>query len=285
MRKLTWNGKVVLEGTDNTVAADRTTALEQKCHLGSLKAFVARYHPKADVVVYNGFATEEDFSLIDGDEIVTLERGVMPEREALGALMTSRHTPGVHGAMVGATVGVAGLGGLGSHIAMALARMGIGRLVLVDFDVVEPTNLNRQAYAIHHLGMTKALALKEQLAAIHPYTEVVVHALRVNPENAMDLFGGCDVVVEAFDRPDQKAMLVETLLTKGQMPVVAASGVAGLYSGNTVRAQRFSERLYLVGDQVHGARPGEGLMAPRVMIAAGHQALLVVQLLTGQVDL
>lgn len=251
----------------------------------TLMALVSAYHPEAEIVIYNGFATRCNYLLKVGDEIFTYSKGAALSSDQLQSLMLSRHTPGSRALFQSAVVGVAGVGGLGSHVAFALARLGIGKLVLADFDLVEPTNLNRQAYTLAHLGMPKVEALKGQLLEANPFIHVSCHEARVNALNAKEFFGHCDVVVEAFDAPECKAELVNALLETCEMPIIAASGIAGLYSGNAIIAKRVTRRLFLVGDCVKGAGPHEGLMLPRVMIAAGHQALLVAQLLTDTIDL
>ena len=171
------------------------------------------------------------------------------------------------------------MGGLGSAVAVALARMGIGKLILADFDVVEPSNLNRQQYFIDQLGQTKAAALEANLKRINPYVSYESHCVKVSPKNIHELFGGVDVMVEAFDRADQKAMLMQHFKTA---PLVAASGLAGYGSGETIRVRKMGKQIYIVGDCETGAAPGCGLMAPRVGIAAHMQANTVLRILLGE---
>jgi sulfur carrier protein ThiS adenylyltransferase len=235
-----------------------------------------REKPDADVLICNGAAMTGDVVLQEGDTVAFIQRGEIPPPEELEALMASRHTPGVHEKIKGATVGIAGLGGLGSAIAVALARIGVGRLILADFDVVEPSNLNRQQYFIDQLGLTKTDALVANLNRINPYVQYEAHCVRVTPENMAELFGEVDVMVEAFDRADQKAMLLQSF--KGA-PVVAASGLAGYGPSDTIGVQKMGKNIYIVGDLETGAAPGCGLMAPRVGIAAHMQANMVLRLL------
>ena len=185
-------------------------------------------------------------------------------KEELHAALVARHGEAVQSRLDGASVGVAGLGGLGSNIAVHLARLGVGRLVLVDFDVVDVTNLNRQHYTMRDLGVPKAIALLEQLEAINPYLNYETYIERIIPANAARLFAGCDVVCEAFDRADQKAMLIETLL--------AAMPGTPLVSGS----------LYVCGDGTSDIADGMGLMAPRVAVCAAHQATAALRLLLGE---
>ncbi len=248
----------------------------------TLHALRDRVKPGADVLVYNGAAVADDVALAEGDRVALIRRGETPPADELEALMVARHTPGVHERVKRSAVGIAGLGGLGSAVAVALARVGVGRLVLADFDVVEPSNLNRQQYFIDQLGLPKAEALAANLRRINPYVEYEVHAVRLVPENIPLLFPDVDVMVEAFDRADQKAMLLQTFGAHfPQTPLVAASGLAGYGPGETIGVRKLGKRVFVVGDLATSAAPGCGLMAPRVGIAAHMQANLVLRLLLG----
>lgn len=249
----------------------------------TLAELAATVKPDADILILNGFPAPGDSLLRAGDSVFMIRRGEIPAEDELEYLMSSRHTPGVHARLKGATVGIAGVGGLGSAIAVALARVGVGRLIIADFDVVEPSNLNRQQYFVDQLGMYKVDALRDNLARINPYVTVEAHRLILTPDNIPELFTPSSIVVEAFDRADMKAMLVDTVLEKmPSVTVVAASGLAGYGSNNSITTRRVSRRLYLIGDTVSEARPGNGLMAPRVGIAAGHQANQVVRIILGE---
>jgi sulfur carrier protein ThiS adenylyltransferase len=245
---------------------------------------VAELHKAgADVLILNGFPAPAGTVLNNGDELFLIRRGEVPTRVELEGLMASRHTPGVHALLKRASVGIAGVGGLGSAIAVALARVGVGRLVIADFDVVEPSNLNRQQYFIDQIGRFKVEAMFENLQRINPYVTVEAHCVLLCPENIPVIFSDCPIVVEAFDRADMKAMLVNRVLeSMPQSTVVAASGVAGYGSNNSIATRKVSQRLYLVGDTVSEAAPGNGLMAPRVGIAASHQANQVVRIILGE---
>lgn len=237
-----------------------------------------------DVILVNGFTGEKETRLHEGDELVLIKKGTLPGEEELEALMCSRHTPNVHEVFKNAKVAIAGLGGLGSNIAVALARVGIGELILVDYDVVEPSNLNRQSYEISDIGQSKCHALVDQLKRINPYNSYKAVNQRIEKEDVADLFGEVDVIVEAFDDATYKAMLVNEVLTNMTQPIVSGSGMAGLYSPNTIQTKQMAKRLFICGDGVHEAKQFEGLMAPRVIVAAGHQATMVCQILLDQVS-
>ena len=184
-----------------------------------------------------------------------------------------------------ATVAVCGLGGLGSNIALALARAGVGRLLLLDFDRVDLSNLHRQQYKAAQIGQYKTAALAQNLQEIAPYLQTDLRTVRVTADNLAYLLAPADIVCEAFDEPEAKAMLVEGVLT--QMPekyLLAASGMAGLGTGNMIRSRRVSPHFYLCGDEVSDVADCGALFAPRVMLCAAHQALLAVRIIAGEFD-
>lgn len=234
------------------------------------------------VVILNGFQTGDDLPLTDGDCVTVIEKGVLPPPDVLEAMMAARHSPGVFQKVKHARVAIAGLGGLGSHIAFALARTGVGHLHLVDFDTVEPSNLNRQCYRIRDLGKPKTHALAEQLTDVNPYLTITTDCVRVTADNAAALFADDPFICEAFDAPDAKATLIDAVLSHyPNSIIVAASGMAGYDSCNDIRTRRITDRLYLCGDGQTAARPGYGLMAPRVSVCAGHQANMILRLILG----
>lgn len=209
----------------------------------------------------------------------------MVTQEELTRAMVIRHGAENQQKLSRATVGIAGLGGLGSHIAVSLARLGVGRLILADFDAVDLTNLNRQHYFLRHLGRPKAEALREQLMDLNPYLTYEAHTVRVTETNACALFSGCDVICEAFDRADQKAMLAEAVLTGlPDTPLVSGSGMAGWGSANRIATVRRFGHFYVCGDGESDIADGVGLTAPRVAVCAAHQATMVMRLLLGQTE-
>lgn len=241
------------------------------------------FKPDADLLIVNGFPARENCTLRAGDGVVLIRRGEAPSAEEFEALVTARHTPGVHEKIKRASVGIAGLGGLGSSVAVALARLGVGEMILSDYDVVEPSNLNRQQYFTDQIGMTKVEALTRNLKRINPYIRITGHEVRLTAENIPGIFKRAGVVVEAFDAPDAKAMLCNTVLSR--LPdafVVGVSGLAGYGPSEEIRIRRFSGRCFMVGDGETAAGPGVGLMSPRVGVAAHHQASLVLRILLGE---
>ncbi len=246
----------------------------------TLFALRDRVKPEADIVILNGAAMNVDAPLKEGDEVNLITRGEKPSADELEALMASRHTPGVHAKLKAATVGIAGLGGLGSAIAVALARVGVGKLIVADFDVVEPSNLNRQQYFVDQIGMHKTDALVSNLRKINSYVQVEAHTVKLTPENLFPMFGKVDVMIEAFDRADQKAMLLQAFTAqKPDVPFIGASGMAGFGLEETIGIKKMGRNIYIVGDLETGACPGCGLMAPRVGIAAHMQANLALRLI------
>ena len=201
-------------------------------------------------------------------------------REQLDQAFDARFPEEMRTKLRNARVAVAGLGGLGSTIAVMLARSGVGELLLVDFDTVDVTNLNRQMYLIPQLGKPKAEALPEILYQINPYLTYRSVCIKVTPDNVKELFSEYPIVCEAFDKPDQKAMLVRELLM--QCPktiVVSGNGMAGYADANEIRTCQVMKRLYVCGDQSTDVGNGIGLIAPRVAVCAAHEANKVLQLI------
>ena len=199
-------------------------------------------------------------------------------KEQLQAAMDQRFSREIRQRLAEARVGIAGLGGLGSHIAVMLARTGVGTLHLVDFDVVDLTNLNRQQYFLPQLGQEKTHALCQLLRQINPYLTLLPQTVRVTEENAGELFCEDPILCEAFDQPEQKAMLEQCPNTT----VISGSGMAGYGSANDIHSRKAARRLYLCGDETTDLAPFRGLMAPRVSVCAGHQANLAVRLILGE---
>ncbi|MBP2653828.1 MAG: thiF [Firmicutes bacterium] len=177
-------------------------------------------------------------------------------------------------------IGIGGAGGLGSNCAQFLARSGFRKFKIVDFDVVDYSNLNRQFYFSDQVGCMKIEALKENLRLINPLLEVELLPERVDAANIADLFIDCDVVVEAFDSPELKRLVVEQYLNSGKL-VVAASGLAGWGNSDRITVRRVKENFYLVGDLVTGIGPDSPPLAPCVTIAAAKQADVILSHVLG----
>ena len=181
-----------------------------------------------------------------------------------------------------AKVCILGLGGLGSNVAVLLARSGIGYLKLIDFDVVEASNLNRQQYRISHIGIKKTEAIKTIIKEINPFVEIDTFDIKVDRENILSVVEDIEIVVEAFDRAETKAMAIEELLTNKNKIVISASGMAGLGSANEVITRKIKENFYLIGDNYSDYEEYSGIMSTRVMLCAAHQANMVLRLILGE---
>lgn len=209
----------------------------------------------------------------------------MVTQEQLEQAMDRRFSKEVYKRFKQAKVCIAGLGGLGSNIALMLARSGIGTLKLIDFDDVDITNLNRQAYRIEHIGIPKTKALQEMIGEINPYIRVETVQEKVTEENIKEIFTGERLVCEAFDNPEYKAMLVNYLLEQqSDTVVVSGSGMAGVGSSNYICTKQKMKRLYVCGDGESDAYAGMGLLSPRVSICAGHQANMLLRLILGETE-
>jgi len=179
-----------------------------------------------------------------------------------------------------AIVGIAGLGGLGSNVAVALARGGVGRLVIVDFDTIDKSNLNRQQYFTDQIGEEKVSALTENLKRVNPQVSIEGHKVKLDAGNIPDIFADCEVIAECFDKAEEKQMLVEAVLGKMDKPVVVSvSGLAGYGNSNAIKTRRISERLILIGDNESGIDTVGLLTAARVGIAACHQANAIIEVI------
>jgi len=177
-------------------------------------------------------------------------------------------------------VGIAGAGGLGSNCAMLLARAGVGTLVICDFDTVERNNLNRQFYFLHQCGMKKTEALKENLKMIDEDINVIARDIKLDRQNIPEVFAGCDVIVEAFDRAEMKEMIIETVQTEMPgVPLIVASGLAGWGRNDSIRSRKIDDNLYVCGDESQEVSEDNPPLAPRVVIVAAMQANFVVEIL------
>jgi len=248
-----------------------------------LKDLVDTYKPGADLFIVNGFPASPDTVPADGGICCLIRRGETPTEEEMKSLLAARHTPGVHEIVQKARVGIMGLGGLGTVVAGAMARIGVGKLTLADFDVVEPSNLNRQQYSISQIGEKKTEALKKNLLQMNPYIMIKTVDGLLTEESIPQFFKDVDVLAECFDDPAMKAAALRTVLTN--MPgtgYVGASGLAGYGDNNVIRTQKIHANVYIIGDGTSAAGPGQGLMAPRVGIAAHHQANQILRILLGK---
>ena len=179
-----------------------------------------------------------------------------------------------------ATVAICGLGGLGSNIAISLARAGIGKLILIDFDKVDVSNLHRQQYKMNQIGMFKTEALISNLKEISPYTKYEIFTTKISEDNYMDLLKEADVICEAFDNPEAKAMLVNNVLEHlPESYLVAASGMAGMDTPNIIKTRNIMKHFYLCGDEKNGVNNSESLISARVMLCASHEALTVLRII------
>lgn len=207
----------------------------------------------------------------------------IPKKEDFEKALIMRHGKKLHEKLSKGSVAICGLGGLGSNIAISLARAGIGRLHLIDFDRVDLTNLNRQQYAVSQLGEYKTEALKANLLNIAPYCELKTDTVKITEDNAKNLLFDEDIICEAFDKAEQKAMLVNCVLEKlPEKYLVAASGMAGIGSANSIKTRKLTDKFYLCGDEISDAYEKAELVPSRVMICAAHQAHTVIRILAGE---
>lgn len=210
---------------------------------------------------------------------------MFPTREEMYRALEERHGKEVQKKFTKASVAVCGLGGLGSNIAISLAHAGIGKLTLIDFDRVDISNLHRQQYRACQLGMNKTEALSANLREIAPYVELETHTVRITEHNIGELLCNSDIICEAFDQPEAKAVLVNGVMEYfPDKYLVAASGMAGFASANTIRTRRITSHFYLCGDGVSDVADDIGLVSSRVMVCAAHQAHMVLRILANKYE-
>jgi len=180
------------------------------------------------------------------------------------------------------SVGIAGAGGLGSNIAISLARAGVGRLVIVDFDSVEESNLNRQYYFRDQIDMVKVEALKENISRIDESIKVEIFNHRLTKDTMDRPFHDVDVIVEALDKAETKTTFIEEIMQKlPKIPVVGCSGVAGYGNSERIKTKKLGN-LYMVYDEQAKDSDKDVLMGPRVILMANWQANIVLEILLGE---
>jgi sulfur carrier protein ThiS adenylyltransferase len=186
-----------------------------------------------------------------------------------------RNVPGSAAVLRAATVGVVGCGGLGSNAAVALVRAGVGRLILVDRDLVEASNLNRQYFFQADIGRRKVEALADHLHAIHPDVAIEMHPLALVPELVPALFATADLLIEALDRAEAKQWLIESWCRAfPKRFIICASGLSGLGRTEEIKVRR-AGRIILCGDEQSDM--SQGLCAPRVAMVANMQANCAIE--------
>ena len=211
---------------------------------------------------------------------------MIPTKEEMYAALVERHGAELQKKLSEASVAVRGLGGLGSNIAFALARAGVGRLHIIDFDNVDISNLNRQQYFADQIGIPKTEALFVNLKRIAPYIEIKRDCVKLTEENIPYLLDGDSIIAEAFDKADQKAMLVNAVLENfPQKYLVSGSGMAGIAPSNMITTRRISKRFYLCGDGVSDISDGMGLVSSRVLLCAAHQAHAVIRIIAEEYEI
>ena len=246
----------------------------------TIAKLAAIHKPAADIFILNGFPVSSDTTLNDGDSCSLIQKGIVPLPSEMDALLSSRHTPGIQNIIRNSSIAILGLGGLGSAVAGAMAKIGIGKMLLSDYDVVEPSNLNRQQYFVDQIGMKKTVALKENLLRMSPSVSLKLIDEQLTGPRLPKLFSNVDVLIECFDDPVMKAVTLRSILTEMQnIAYVGSSGMAGFGDNNTILTRMLRPGVFIVGDNVSAASPGMGLMAPRVGIAAHHQANQALRIL------
>lgn len=173
-------------------------------------------------------------------------------------------------------IGVAGCGGLGSNTAHNLVRLGFRNFLLIDFDHIENTNLNRQFYFLDQIGMIKCEALKMNLQKINPDLNIETKQIKVEKNNIKSLFKNCDLIVEGFDKVEYKTLLIEEL--SPEIPSVSATGLGNYWNVDNISTRRINKNLIVIGDMESDVDKGVSPLSPGVTIAAAKQAAGILKL-------
>lgn len=238
------------------------------------------FYKKEAIPIVNGISVHPNQELLNKDRVLFFHPDKPLSSSFLSTLLKQRYGHPFWKVLQQATVAIAGLGGLGSHLALFLGRSGIGTLHLYDDDHVDITNIFRQAYHLHHLNLPKTEAMKDILVQSAPCTTVHLHPLRLTDKNVVEQLGPMPIVCEAFDRPESKALLANKLLSLPKPPIlIASSGMAGVGNSNDIQTVKKGKHFYLCGDGSSSIDTAPGLLAPRVALCAAHQANLVLSIL------
>ena len=264
----------VVEKTIRLNGAPVTTAAETYADLRT---------DAVDTLIVNGHARPWQQMVIEGDDVLLFAADKRPSPALWRAIYDARYGRDVMDRLQAGSVAICGLGGLGSLVALELGRLGVGRLLLIDGDVVDPTNLERQHYFASQIGLRKTDALASTLAECAPLTAVEKRSVWLDGDNIASLLAHWPIICECVDRPETKALLTQSVLSElPDATLVGASGMAGYGSGNAIVTKRVLPRLYMTGDGASEGEEGIGLMAPRVGLCASAQATMVMRLLLGE---
>ncbi len=192
-------------------------------------------------------------------------------------LIFARNVEGLTALMQNAVVGIAGCGGLGSNIAVALTRAGIGKLILLDFDIIEPSNLNRQYFFLNDVGKLKVDALSKHLKNINSEIIIEKQIKQIDKEDTEKIFYPADILIEAFDRAESKKFLIESWVKAfPDKPVIVGNGLSGFGNTDLLKVQKVGN-IYFCGDGF--TNMDLGLTSARVAIVANMQANLAIEII------
>ena len=269
MIKIELNGKII--------AVKKTTQVKDIDNLSD------KYNQENSIIYHNGYSANLADTLEENDKLMIIKKNMQPSADELESLISARHTPFVYEKLKQSKVAIIGLGGLGSNVAISLARMGVGKLKLIDFDHVEPSNINRQQYFLDQLWMYKTDAIEETLKRINPFVKLEKVPVKITEENIAQILEDYEVIIEAVDGAVTKSMIISSVLKLLKTSyIIGASGIAGLYDTTSFTYKTISDRAIVVGDFEHEAKKGSGLMATRVAVAANIQANLAVKYILGE---
>lgn len=227
---------------------------------------------QCDLYIVNSKVVNKDYILQKFDNLTLINKEKV-DKNFLEYQLIARQGYDIYNKLKKANVAIAGIGGLGSHVATSLARIGVGNITIIDFDIVEPSNLNRQYYFIDQLGLKKTDALASTLKNINPYININKVNEKITIDNIKRILKGFDVIIEAFDNTESKLLIAENISDYfNNSFVILASGVAGYFDTSIIKKKTLGKNAIVIGDFENEADFHMGLMSPRVSVVANIQA-------------
>lgn len=173
------------------------------------------------------------------------------------------------------TIGIAGCGGIGSNTANNLVRLGFKNFILVDFDKIDYSNLNRQFYFYNQVGESKSIALKDNLLLINPNLNIQSINTKADTTNVKELFKDCNIVIEGFDTVVNKKMLIEEI--HGFKPLISTLGLGNYWNVEQIQTKEVHKNFITIGDFISDTDKGDSPLAPGVTIVSGKVAAAVLK--------
>lgn len=173
------------------------------------------------------------------------------------------------------TVGIAGCGGIGSNTANNLVRLGFKNFILIDFDKIDFSNLNRQFYFYDQVDKYKSTTLKENLLRINPDLNITSITTKLTRENIKIYLKESDIVIEGFDTVENKQMLIEEIFNFRQL--ISTSGLGTYWNVESIKTREITKNFTMIGDFFSDTDKGDSPLTPGVSIVTGKIAAAVLK--------